>query len=253
MNNPVVEKFSEFYHKWVLKLEEILHLLLEVSKKRSNENGEQEMLVLVSKVTSHIKEYYTVKWGAAHEDVLVFFSPVWLSPLENAYLWVTGWKPSTVFKLMESLNKTTTFNMTEEQVKKIEVLRMRIRMEEEKVESEMERQQVALADRKMVELARMCSRERNGGGGGGGGGVVAEKVDMAMKEVLAGLEKIMKSSDCVRLKTLKGVLDLLTPMQCVYFLAANIAMQLRLRQWEKKRDMAGSELDSSLVLERRVV
>ncbi|CAL0301318.1 unnamed protein product [Lupinus luteus] len=249
MNNPVVEKFSEFYHHWVLKLEETLHLLLEVSKKRSNENGEQEMIVLVSKVTSHIKEYYTVKWVAAHEDVLVFFSPVWLSPLENAYLWVTGWKPSTVFKLMESLNKTTTFNMTEEQEKKIEVLRMRIRMEEEKVESEMERQQVALADRKMVELARMCSRARNGGGGGGDVVVVAEKVDVAMKEVLAGLEKIMKSSDCVRLKTLKGVLDLLTPMQCVYFLAANIAMQLRLKQWEKKRDMVGSESHSSPILE----
>ncbi|KAF1891029.1 hypothetical protein Lal_00001165 [Lupinus albus] len=249
-NNPVVEKFSQFYHNWVLKLEEILHLLLEISKKRSNENGEQEMLVLVSKVTSHIKEYYTMKWGAAHEDVLVFFSPVWLNPLENAYLWVTGWKPSTVFKLMESLNKTTTFNMTEEQEKKIEVLRMRIRMEEEKVESEMERKQVALADRKMVELARMCSRVRNDGGGGGGGGdvvVVAEKVDEAMKEVLAGLEKIMKSSDCVRLKTLKGVLDLLTPMQCVYFLAANIAMQLRLKQWNKKTDIGGSIMNHNLI------
>ncbi|CAL0334727.1 unnamed protein product [Lupinus luteus] len=241
--NLVVENFSEFYHNWVLKLEEILHQLLQVSKKRSNENTEQEVQELVSKVTSHIKEYYTVKWGAANEHVLVFFSPPWLTPLENAYLWVTGWKPSTVFKLVESLNKTTTFNLTEEQENRVEELRMRIKMEEEKVESEMERQQVALADRKTVELAKMCSRTRNGGGGGDGGGdvvEVAEKVDVTMKGVLTGLEKIMKSSDCVRLKTLKGVLDLLTPMQCVYFLAANIAMQLRLRQWGKKRDIAGS-------------
>lgn len=241
MRNQVVERFSEFYEKWVWKLEEILHQLLEVSKQRSSEvvKSEQELQALVSKVTSHIKEYYTVKWGLAHEDVLVFFSPVWLSPLENAYLWVTGWKPSAVFRLVESLKKTNTFEMTEEQQRKIEELRVRIRMEEEKVEREMERQQVAMADRKMVELAKLCGRTRNGGD------VVVEAqvdgvVEVALKGVIAGLEKIMKASDCVRLKTLKGVLDVLSPMQCVEFLAANIAMQLRLRQWGKKRDMAGS-------------
>ncbi|KAK7290391.1 hypothetical protein RIF29_04786 [Crotalaria pallida] len=236
--NPVAEKFSEFYEKWVKKLEEILHQLLEMSKKivSSNDKSEQELQDLVSKVTTHIKEYYSVKWGAANEDVLVFFSSPWLSPLENAYLWVTGWKPSAVFKLLESLKMISNFAMTEEQERKIELLRSRIKMEEEKVESEMERQQVALADRKMVELAKACSRARNGGGGGGGGGDVDAVVEVAMKGLLAGLEKIMKASDCVRLKTLKGVLDLLTPMQCVHFLAANIAMQLRLRQWGKKTD-----------------
>lgn len=228
----MVERFSEFYEKWVLKLEEILHQLLEVSKQRSGEvvNTEQDLQALVSKVTSHIKEYYTVKWGAAREDVLVFFSPVWLSPLESAYLWLTGWKPSTVFRLLESLKKINTFDMTEEQQRKIEELRVRIRMEEEKVEREMERQQVAMADRKMVELAKLCSRAKINNGDV----VVDGVVEVALKGLFAGLEKVMKSSDCVRLKALKGVLDVLSPMQCVEFLAANIAMQLRLRQWGKK-------------------
>ncbi|XP_027338161.1 protein DOG1-like 4 [Abrus precatorius] len=247
MKNPVVERFSEFYEKWIWKLEEILHQLLEVSKQRNHVvKTEQELQALVSKVTSHLKEYYTVKWAAAHEDVLVFFSPVWLSPLENAYLWITGWKPSIVFRLLETLKKPreecNVFDMNEEQQRKTEELRMRIRMEEEKVEREMERQQVAMADRKIVELAKLYSRVRNGGAD-----VVAANVDgvveVAMKGVLAGLERVMKASDCVRLKTLKGVLDLLTPMQCVEFLAANIAMQLRLRQWGKKRDLAGSTLN----------
>ena len=247
MKNPVVERFSEFYEKWLWKLEEILHQLLEVSKQRTEVAiTEQELQALVSKVTTHLKEYYTVKWGAAREDVLVFFSPVWLSPLENAYLWVTGWKPSTAFKVLESLKKKkregnkSAFEMTEEQERKIEELRMRMRMEEEKVEREMERQQVAIADRKMVELAKLSSRATRMKGDMvqvevvGVDGVV---VEVALKGVFAGLEKVMKASDCVRLKTLKGVLDVLGPMQCVEFLAANIAMQLRLRQWGKKRDM----------------
>ena len=56
----------------------------------------------------------TLKWAGAHEDVLAFFSPAWLSPLENACLWVTGWKPSMVFQVIDRLRKTTV--MSEEQV-----------------------------------------------------------------------------------------------------------------------------------------
>ncbi|KAK7261326.1 hypothetical protein RIF29_27635 [Crotalaria pallida] len=53
-----------------------------------NDKSEQELQDLVSKITTHIKEHYSVKWGAANEDVLVFFSSPWLSPLENVYLWI---------------------------------------------------------------------------------------------------------------------------------------------------------------------
>ncbi|KAI3664915.1 hypothetical protein L6452_43527 [Arctium lappa] len=51
-------------------------------------------------------------------------------------------------------------DLTEEQVKRIEGLRVKIKMEEEKVG----RQQVGVADRRMVEVM--------GGGGGGDEGVV---------------------------------------------------------------------------------
>lgn len=51
------------------------------------------------------------------------------------------------------------------QVKKIEDLRVKIRLEKEKVEREMERQQVSMADKRMVELARLASQPvRNGEG-----------------------------------------------------------------------------------------
>lgn len=224
MKNLVVESFSEFYEKWVVKLEEIQRQLLEVSKKKTEVTmNEQELKALVSKVTAHVKEYYTVKWGAAHEDVLVFFTPTWLTPLENAHLWVTGWKPSTVFHILE--DPKGEFNMTEEQKKKIlGELRVRIRMEEEKVEREMERQQVAMADLKMVELAKLSCRAKKDDGR------VDGMVGVALNGVFAGLEKVMKTSDCARLKSLKGVLDILSPIQCVDFLAAHIGMQLWLRQ-----------------------
>ncbi|KAL2473691.1 DOG1 domain-containing protein [Forsythia ovata] len=100
------------------------------------------------------------------EDVLPFFAPVWLSPLENAYLWITGWKQSIAFELIDPLTNTQTPGATQAdmrptQVKKIEALREKIKAEEETVEKEMELQQVAVADRRMVKLAMVESRVRN--------------------------------------------------------------------------------------------
>lgn len=244
MKTKVEEKFSDFFEKWVSQLEELLQQLVQVSKDNNNNNNvtvvdQSDLQAMVAKVTSHVKVYYTAKWAAAHEDVLVFFSPVWLSPLENAYQWVTGWKPSTVFRLVESLRKssttTTLRELSEQQVKKVEELRVKIRLEEEKVEREMERLQVAMADRRMLELARLTGR---GGGGGGEEEAVQQQqqqgwmeglVEAALKGMFVGLERVMKAADCVRLKTLKGVLEELSPLQGVEFLAATCMLQLQLR------------------------
>ncbi|KAL0442646.1 UNVERIFIED_CONTAM: protein DOG1-like 4 [Sesamum latifolium] len=105
-------------------------------------------------------------------------------------------------------------------------------MEEERVEREMERQQVAMADRKMMELVRQERlAEKNGGAA-----AVSGLVEVAVRGMLGGLEKVMKMADCVRLKTLKGMLDVLTPMQCVDFLAAKSMLQIQMRKMGEKRD-----------------
>ena len=232
MKTPVGERFSEFFEKWICQLDDYLQQLLRVSK-QSLSAAEQQ--ALVSKLTAHYKEFYTVKWTAAHEDVHAFYCPVWLSKLENAYLWLTGWKPSVIFRLVESMRRTRVpgpglAELTGQQLRKIEQLRMKIKFEEEKDEMEMERQQVALAERKMVELVRMATRIRNGELVGQVDGLV----EVALKVILAGLERIMKAADCVRLKTLKGVLDVLNPSQSVDFLAGTCMLQIQLRQWGQK-------------------
>ena len=233
MKTPVGERFSEFFDKWICQLDDYLQQLLRVSKESLSEAEQQ---VLVSKLTAHYKEFYTVKWTAAHEDVLAFYCPVWLSKLENAYSWLTGWKPSMIFRLVESMRTRVPCpglaELTEEQLRKIERLRMKIKLEEEKVEREMERPQVAMADRKMVELVRMASRIRNGELVGQVDGLV----EVVLKGILAGLERVMKAADCVRLKTLKGVLDVLNPSQSVDFLAGTCMLQMQLRQWGQRRD-----------------
>ncbi|KAF6176904.1 hypothetical protein GIB67_030587 [Kingdonia uniflora] len=230
MQSQVQEKFSDFFQKWLIQQEIHLQQLLSVPRDSSHERDHK---ALVAKVMKHYKEYYTMKWARAHEDVLVFFSPPWLSPLENSHLWITGWKPSFIFRLFDSLRQTrpssspSLASLAEKQVKKIEELRVRIAMEEEKVEREMERQQMLIADQRMVELARLSTRVRNG--------EVDGLVDVAMRTVIDELERIMKIADCVRLKALKGVFEVLTPVQSVEFMAAELMVQIRLRIWGKRR------------------
>lgn len=81
----------------------------------------------------------------------------------------------------------------------------------------MERQQVAIGDRKMVELARI--RNDND-----------ELVELALKGLRMSLERVMKMADCVRLKTLKGLLEILNPLQSVDFLAAISTIQIQMRK-----------------------
>lgn len=240
MTTQAEEKFPDYFEKWVCRLEEYCHQLHSASRETSI--TEQELRALVSKLTAHHKEYYTAKWAAAaaavgggSDDFFAFFSPPWSSPLENSYSWLTGWKPSTAFRVLEALRAQGGTFVTEDQMKRFEQLRAKIRLEEERVEREMERQQVGVAERRMVELARLAGRRGEAAVTAAAGGQVDVLVDAAIKGLASGLEGIMKAADCVRLKTLKGVLDELSPAQSVEFLAAISALQVQLRRWGKRR------------------
>ncbi|CAE6188727.1 unnamed protein product [Arabidopsis arenosa] len=224
MRNLVEEKFLEFYESWVLQLELYLHQLLIAHNNKTM--SETELRALISKLTTHHKAYYTAKWAAIKEDVLAFFGPIWLNPLEKACFWLTGWKPSTVFRMVDRLRKYSRVVLVEAQVRKLEELRVKTKFDEQKIEREMERYQVAMADRKMVELARLGCHL---------GGESVVEVEAAVRGLATGLEKMVKAADCVRLKTLKGILDILAPPQCVEFLAAAATFQVQLRRWGNRR------------------
>lgn len=240
MKTQVEEKYSEFYEKWVGQLEEINEQLLNFSPSPSkNNNNEEEeppppelLEALISRATTHYKNFYTAKWVAAQEDVLAFFAPVWLTPLENAHLWFTGWKPSLAFRLLRTLGLRRGGGMTEEQGRKVEELRGKIRVEEEKVERQMEVQQVSMAVEKwMLELARVAAWRRSSR-------ISREEEEeeegrkaVVVKALLVGLEKVVRAADCVRLRTLKGVLEVLSPWQRVDFLATSATLHMELRKY----------------------
>lgn len=66
-------------------------------------------------------------------------------------------------------------------------------------------------------------------------------VDAAVRSLMAGLERVMKAADCLRLKTIKGLLDLLSPSQCVEFLAGISMLHIRMRLWGELRRQTMAE------------
>ncbi|CAN8325183.1 unnamed protein product [Cochlearia groenlandica] len=231
MRSLVEEKFQEFYETWILQLEQYLHQLIIAHNNNNNTISEIELRGLILKLTTHHKAYYTTKWEAISEDVLAFFGPVWLNPLEKSCFWLTGWKPSTAFRMVDRMMRKSwrqtaaTVVLEEAQVKKLEELRIKTKFDEDKIEREMERYQVAMGDRKMVELARLGCHVT-----GEVGDDSMVMVNAAVKGLAKWLEKMVKAADCVRLKTLKGILDVLAPRQCVEFLADASAFQVQLRK-----------------------
>ncbi|KAM0057061.1 putative transcription factor TGA like domain-containing protein [Helianthus debilis subsp. tardiflorus] len=99
----------------------------------------------------------------------------------------------------------------------------------------------------MVELSNVVSemiRNENGG-------VEDEenKVESTLDSKEVGMEELLHRADELRLETLKAVIEILTPIQAVYFLIAAAELHLRLHDWGKKRETkavaaAGTETHS---------
>ncbi|KAJ8626623.1 hypothetical protein MRB53_019930 [Persea americana] len=226
-----MEHFGDFYEEWMRKHEENLQQLLSVPRDSTHEPQQRAM---VARAIGHITHYYAIKRAAAHASVLALFSPTWLTSFEIACLWMTGWKPSLAFRLVDTLRRVVAPGMglgglSDAQLRRIEQMQAVTRTEEEKVEMEMERQQMALAGRRMVELSQITARARDGE-------VVEGMVEVALEGVMKGLEKVVVSADCVRLKALKRVVEGLSPLQSVDYMAALLMLQIQIRNFGKGRN-----------------
>lgn len=64
-----------------------------------------------------------------------------------------------------------------------------------------------------------------------------EVVDKAMDKHALDLYDVLMEADKLRLNTLKGMIDILTPLQAVELLVAAQKLHLSLHEWSKRRDI----------------
>ncbi|KAL1345400.1 hypothetical protein AAHE18_08G114600 [Arachis hypogaea] len=177
----------------------------------------------------------------AKHDVLAMLSPTWRSSLEDAFLWIGGWRPTMAFhllyskaglqfeakldELLQGLRTSDLGDLSATQLAQIDEIQKRTIAEEREITDMMATHQETVADASMVELSHA-----------GGKKEVEERVDSALMPKEEGLEEILQRADGLRLRTLQGIVNILRPKQCIHFLIAAAELHLRLHEWGKKRD-----------------
>lgn len=260
------ETFCKFFECWLVEQNQHLQELVSAAGDHQHhqeataghDNGhdvddsdDPVLKSLIDKVVRHYEQYYRAKSSWAKHDAISMFTPSWRSTLEDAFLWLGGWRPSMAFHLLYSKSGLQLEERLEElirglrtgdlgdlspsQLERVNELQQRTIREEKDVTEKMAKHQETVADTSMVELSNIVS-EMIRNGETGGDDQAADRVESTLKPKEEGLEEILGRADELRLRTLKQVLDILTPIQAVYFLIAAAELHLRIHDWGKKRD-----------------
>ncbi|KAJ4953033.1 hypothetical protein NE237_029865 [Protea cynaroides] len=110
---PVHNNFHRFFECWIAEQNLYLQELLAASKDdnfsnrnedpaRVEEEEQRVLRPLINRVVRHYEEYYKAKSIWVDHDVLGMLSPTWRSTLEEAFLWIGGWRPTMTFHLLYS-------------------------------------------------------------------------------------------------------------------------------------------------------
>ncbi|KAL8030878.1 hypothetical protein ABFX02_14G314300 [Erythranthe guttata] len=243
--------FQEFYVKWQNEHNQHLYELTNASKTPTQQPQSDMFLSgLVERVISHYEEYYRIKTKWAKKDVYLLLSPPWNSPLEDAFLWVGGWRPTTAFHLLYSKSglqfqaqfsnmligaKTGDLgDLSLDQLGRIDVFQKGTIQEEREITEKEAKQQDRVADKEMVGLSHDASSESTRPVGGTSLDI-GSLVNSVLKPKEEGFQMLLQSADELRMKTLKGVIDILSPIQAVHFLIAAAELQLCLHEWGKDK------------------
>lgn len=254
-NNPQRETFHRFFERWISEQNSYLEELVTAARNHNtNEHDDAVLVPLLERVVRHYEQYYQAKSKWEEQDAISMLTPTWRSKLEDAFLWIGGWRPTLAIHLVYSksgiqfeakigdlIRGLTTGDLGDlghDQIARIDELQKKIIHEERVLTEKMAKQQETVADKSMIELSNAVSemiRNENGGVGN------EEKIESTLDSKKDGLEELLHMADELRLETLKAVIEILTPIQTVYFLIAAAELHLRLHDWGQKRDVNGAE------------
>lgn len=118
------------------------------------------------------------------------------------------------------------------QIDQVDKLQRRTTMEEREISEKMAKQHGNMADSDMVELTHDLDDN-------------VEKVELVLRQKEEGLERVLGRADELRLRTLKGVINILSPSQSLHFLVAAAELHLRLHDWGKERETKDRDMSTA--------
>ncbi|KAJ0026034.1 hypothetical protein Pint_08565 [Pistacia integerrima] len=214
--------FQTFFSGWLSRQLNFIDQLISAIAPENIHNNEQHQN-LIDQVLSHYQQYYEEKSLAAREDVFLFISPPWFSSYEITFLWLGGFRPSLLFKLLNSSVK----DLTEEQEHEMEQLKGETRREERELSETMARLQERIAAPPLFNLARNFVYLVDG---------EVSDADAALRELQAGMLLVLEAADGLRGTAMRKIMQNLSPIQTVKLLTAAGQFQLRVRRLGVERD-----------------
>ncbi|KAE8691714.1 Transcription factor HBP-1b(c1) [Hibiscus syriacus] len=181
--------FDMEYSRW---LEDDQRHMLELRTGLNAHLSDSDLRIIVDSYISHYDEIFRLKVAAAKADVFHLITGMWTTPAERCFLWMGGFRPSELIKMLISQLDP----LTEQQVMGIYSLQHSSQQAEEALTQGLEQLQQSLTDT----IA--------------GGPVVDGMQQMAVAlGKLANLEGFVRQADNLRQQTLQQLSRILTVRQ----------------------------------------
>ncbi|RZR82185.1 hypothetical protein BHM03_00008550 [Ensete ventricosum] len=200
--------FQVFPWIWVQLMQCVFDGLVNVPREPVHE---AEHRALVAEAIDHHASCFLIKSILALHDPTFVLYPPWLSVLARALLWMGGWRPTAALRLVP------TGILSAEQAWAFEAIREVTRAEVALVEEEMRRVQI-----EGVVGLTMAGRAAEA--------EVAAAEKAAIERMLARQWTLAVVADSLRMKVLRRVVAVLSPLQAVDFLAAVVRMEISMHQ-----------------------
>ncbi|KAI4384616.1 hypothetical protein MLD38_002741 [Melastoma candidum] len=198
--------FDVEYARW---LEEQNRQISELRSAVNAHAGDAELRIVVEGVMAHYDEIFRLKSNAAKNDVFHLLSGMWKTPAERCFMWLGGFRPSELLKLL--VNQLEP--LTEQQLVGIGNLQQSSQQAEDALSQGMEQLQQSLAD-------TLCSGGSLGSSGSSGNvGNYMGQMAMAMGK-LGTLDGFIHQADNLRQQTLQQMHRILTTRQSARALLA---------------------------------
>ncbi|CAH1449990.1 unnamed protein product [Lactuca virosa] len=234
--------FHRFYETWYEQLHHQIHHLTKFPRLPTTDDDHHQLTQVVNKTMSHFSEFYRVKSLAANQDVLSIFSARWSTTLERSLHWIAGWRPTTAFHLiytessilfesrildiLHGIRTGDLGDLSPAQFTRVSELQCETVQQENAITDQLSEWQ---ACKIFCFSLHFCSKKDEASELiGGSCGDLDKKIGR--------LVQIVEKADELRLRTLKAVVELLTPQQAVEFLIAAAQLHFGIHRWGLNHD-----------------
>uniref|UniRef100_A0ACD5TGI8 Uncharacterized protein n=1 Tax=Avena sativa TaxID=4498 RepID=A0ACD5TGI8_AVESA len=200
--------FGVEYARW---LEEHNQKVDELGAAVSAHAGDSDLQAIIDAIMARCHEISRLKDAAAKADAFQVLSGTWTTPVERCFLWLGGFRPSELLKLLASRLEP----LTEKQLGSICVLQRSSQQAEDALSLETEMLRQSAAETVAGASGSSSSCRAAGSSAGDCTGHMAAAVAK-----LGALETLLRQADDLRLRVLLEVQQILTTRQCARALLA---------------------------------